>query len=100
MNDNPSDNQTVFMLETLTTIVNEFRKEFSDFRVTTESRLQAIEDSVEQINQELLSLDIRQDRILAIAHDLRANTKLLRRETQVWSKDVMALQDEILKPQA
>lgn len=82
-----SDNQTVFMLETLTTIVNEFRseltdfrKEFSDFRISTEKRLQAIENSTEQINQELFSLDVRQDRLEAIAHDLRADVKVLRKE--------------------
>jgi chromosome segregation ATPase len=91
MNDNPSDNQTVFILETLTTIVNEFRKEFSEFRTTTESRLQAIENSVEQINQELFSLDVRQDRLEAIAHDLRTDVKVLRKEVLAWRRDVMAL---------
>ena len=80
MNDNPSDNQTIFMLETLTSIVKEFRNELSEFRTTTETRLQAIENSVEQINQELFSLDVWQDRLEAIAHYLRADVKVLRKE--------------------
>jgi hypothetical protein len=99
---NPNEQDTELTLRTIADMLIEFREE-------TNARLQALEERVEQgfeqVRLQMLSVDVRIDRIestahealsaahelLAVAKNTRADVKILTEEVRAWARDVQRL---------
>jgi hypothetical protein len=99
---NPNEQDTELTLRTIADMLIAFREE-------TNARLQALEERVEQgfeqVRLQMLSVDVRIDRIestahealsaahesLAVAKNTRADVKILTEEVRAWARDVQRL---------
>ena len=62
-------------------------------------RFQVVENRLEDMRLEMMSFDVRIDRLQAMSHEnlniaygVRADVKVLREEVSAWSKEVIELQ--------
>ena len=81
-------------LDTLIEIVQAFRQDVM-------ARLSGIETNIASINENMIGLEVRQDRLLSQVHEIgaatynnRADIKVLTEEVRAWAKDVMGLRHE------
>ena len=79
------------MLETLVEVVNVMQQQMNSMQQEMNTRF-------EDVRLQLMSADVRLDRLesmehkaLSIAYDVRADVRVMREETNAWSKGVMAL---------
>ncbi len=63
-------------------------------------RFQGIDNRLEEMRLQMMSFDVRIDRIEALTHEVlnvtynaRADVKVLREEVRAWAKDVVELQN-------
>lgn len=109
-----NEEQTLPTLQTLIDVVNALRQEVAAARQETNERIEKLEvemkarfeqleNSVnarfEQMRLEMMSFDVRLDRVEGNTHEImnitlhtRADVKVLREEVYSWSKDVTELQ--------
>lgn len=64
-----------------------------------DKRFQVVENRLENMRLEMMSFDVRIDRLQAMSHEnlniaygVRADVKVLREEVSAWSKEVIELQ--------
>ncbi len=88
----PKDDATNLILEAIGSLRQEMNQQISELRQEMVARFERNESEWQLIKQLQLSFDVRQDRIEAIALNVRADVKVLRAEVEAWSRDVYSLQ--------
>ena len=87
------NNQTI--LDAINTLRADMNAKFAD----VDKRFQVIENRLEDMRLEMMSFDVRIDRLQAMSHEnlniaygVRADVKVLREEISSWSKEILDLQ--------
>lgn len=86
------DDATNRIIEAINGLRQEMNQKIDDLRQEMIARFERNESEWQLIKQLQLSFDVRQDRIEAIALNVRADVKVLRAEVEAWSRDVNSLQ--------
>lgn len=101
-----SEQDTLPNNEQILNAINGLRDEVKDLRTEMNGKFEQVNAGFEQIDTRLedmrlqmMSFDVRIDRIEALTHEVlnvaynaRADVKILREEVRAWSKDVAELQ--------
>ncbi len=81
---------------------NKILQAISDLRREMNERFTKIETEVEAIKETQFSLDVRLERVQAMAHDalnighdLKADVKILTAEVRAWAADIFELQQKV-----
>lgn len=87
------NNQTI--LEAIKSLQTEMNEKFDEVN----RKFHQVDKRFEEMRLEMMSFDVRLDRLQAMAHEnlniaygVRADVKVLREEVSVWSKEVIDLQ--------
>jgi hypothetical protein len=82
--------------------INRILQAIGDLRREMNERFTKIETEVESIKETQFSLDVRLERVQAMAHDalnighdLKADVKILTAEVRSWAADVFELQQKV-----
>ena len=97
------DNQT--LLEAIKNLHQEMTAKFEQIDARfgqTDANFSQVDARFEQMRLQMMSFDVRIDRLEAASHELlniafntRADVKVLREEVRAWSKDVAELQQRV-----
>ncbi|MGI8638569.1 MAG: hypothetical protein ACR2MG_01235 [Pyrinomonadaceae bacterium] len=107
--ENPENQDTLPNLETILNAINGLRQEMNmrfdkvEMRLTNvESRLTNVENDVRQIKDMQFVFENEFDRLLALSHkalqlshENRADVRIMRKEIEAWSADVMNLERKV-----
>lgn len=80
----------------------EMNQQIGDLRREMNERFAKVESEIVEIKDSVFSLDVRLERVQAMAHDalnighdLKADVKILTAEVRAWAADVVELQQKI-----
>jgi TolA-binding protein len=105
MDTNDREKDTLPMLETLVEVVNAMQQQMNAMQQqmsAMQQQMNAMQQEMnarfEDVRLQLMSVDVRLDRMesmehkaLSIAYDVRADVRVMREEINAWSKEVMSL---------
>jgi hypothetical protein len=97
------EKDTLPMLENILKAINEMRQEndarFQALEERVEKMAVNVETRLEDVRLQIMSFDVRIDRLQAsvhealnIVHNVRADVPIMREELNVWSKEVQGMQ--------
>ncbi len=94
-----SEQDTLPNNQTILDAINNLRADINAKFDEVDKRFQMVENRLEDMRLEMMSFDVRIDRLQAMSHEnlniaygVRADVKVLREEVSGWSKEILDLQ--------
>ena len=90
-----SDADTLPTLETIAELIKGFQQDVNARFDRLEAKVDRLEKGMEEIQLEIMSLDVRQNRLISQMYDARADVKALTAEMRTKAKDVFGVKPEL-----